>query len=131
MRNSTQNFWRFKKPFFEMSKAIPVSIWNEFTSKNVAIEALDRSRLILNTDHWFSSKSCQNMIFLNVKAIPVSFWNDFTPNVATEALDRSSWILDADHSVQSHVKFVFLKCKKLFLYLFEMNSLPKTWLQRY
>ena len=74
-----------------MSKAIPVSIWNELISKNVAIEALDRSRLILD---WFSSKSRQNMIFWNVKAIPVSIWNDFTPNVATEALDRSSWILD-------------------------------------
>ena len=95
--------------FFEMSKAIPVSIWNEFTSKNIAIEALDRSRLILNTDHWFSSKSRQNMIFLNDKAIPESIWINFTPNVATEALDRSSWILDADHSVQSHVKIVFFE----------------------
>ena len=32
------------------------------------IEALDRSRLILDTDHWFSSKSRQNMIFWNVKS---------------------------------------------------------------
>ena len=71
--------------FFEMSTAIPVSIWNEFTSKNVAVEALDRSRFILDTDHWFSSKSRQNMIFWNVKAIPVPIWNDFTPKVAAEA----------------------------------------------
>ena len=84
-----------------MSKAIPVSIWNEFTSKNLAKEALDRSRLILDTDHWSSSKSRQNMIFRNVKAIPVSIWNDFTPDLATEALDRSSWILDSDHCFSS------------------------------
>ena len=56
MRDSTQNFWRFKKPFFKMSKAIPESILNEFTSKNMATEALDRSRLIINADHLFSSK---------------------------------------------------------------------------
>jgi len=146
----------------------------------VAIEALDRSRLFLDTDHWFSSKLRQNMIFWNVKAIPVSIWNDFTPNVATEALDRSSWILDSDHcfSSKSHEnwffwnvksysciylewilfqkrgyrgirqkqlnfwcrslvqfkvswKYDFFKCQKLFLYLFEMNSLPKTWLHRH
>ena len=87
--------------FFEISKAIPVSIWNEFTSKNVAKEALGRSRLILDTDHWSSSKSRQNTIFWNVNAIHVSIWNDFTPNVASEALERSSWILDSDHCFSS------------------------------
>ena len=32
MRNSTQNFWRFKKPFFEMSKSIPLK-WIHFQKR--------------------------------------------------------------------------------------------------
>ena len=96
--------------FFEMSKAIPVSIWNEFISKNVAKEALDRSSWILDADHWFSSKSHQNMIFWNVKSYSCINLKWVHPiNVAKEALDRNSWIFDADHwSVQSHVKIWFL-----------------------
>ena len=40
----------------------------------------DRSSWILDADHWFSSKSCENcFLFQMSKAIPVSFWNEFTP----------------------------------------------------
>ena len=83
---------------------------------NVAKEALDRNSWIFDADHWFSSKSRQNMIFWNVKAIPVSIWNNFTPNVATEASDRSSWILDAGHwfSSKSHENMVFVKSYSCF-----------------
>ena len=38
-----------------MSKAIPVSIWNNFTA-NMAKEALDRKSWILDGDLWFQFK---------------------------------------------------------------------------
>ena len=50
-----------------MSKAIPVSIWNNFTA-NMAKEALDRKSWILDGDLWFQFKVKWNMIFWNFKS---------------------------------------------------------------
>ena len=74
-----------------MSKAIPVSIWNNFTA-NMAKEALDRKSWILDGDLWFQFKVKWKYDFFEIsKAIPVpvSIWKEFTSkNVAAEALDR-------------------------------------------
>ena len=98
--------------FFEMSKAIPVSIWNEFTSKNVATEALDRNSWILDADHWFSSKSRENIIFVKSYASIYLKWFH-SKNMATEPLDRNSWILVADHrfSSKSRENMIFWNVK--------------------
>ena len=59
--------------FFEISKAIPVpvSIWKEFTSKNVAAEALDR----IGSAFQFKVTWKLFVFFEMSKAIPVSTWN--------------------------------------------------------
>ena len=58
---------------------------------NVAKEALDRNSWIFDADHWFSSKSRENMIF--VKSYFTIYLKWFhSKNMATEPLDRNSWI---------------------------------------
>ena len=101
--------------FFEMSKASPVSIWNDFTP-NVATEALDRNSWILDADLWFQFKVKWKYDFfeiLKANPVPVSIRKEFTSkNMAAEALDRSSWILDVDHWFSSKSRencLVFLK----------------------
>ena len=67
---------------------------------NVAKEALDRNSWIFDADHWFSSKSRENMIF--VKSYFTIYLKWFhSKNMATEPLDRNSWILVADHRFSS------------------------------
>ena len=78
----------------------------------MAKEALDRSSWILDADHWFSSKSHQNMIFWNVKSYSCINLKWVHPiNVAKEALDRNSWIFDADHwfSSKSGENMIFVQ----------------------
>ena len=96
---------------------------------NMAKEALDRNSWIFDADHWFSSKSHENMIFVksyasiylkwfqsnwNVKSYSCVYLKWVHPiNVATEPLDRISWILVADHwfSSKSRENMIFWNVK--------------------
>ena len=178
MRNSTQNFWRFKKPFFEMSKSIPLK-WIHFqkrgyrgirqeqinfkyrslvqfkvTSKYDFLKCQSNSCIFLKWLHSkcgyrgirqkqlnfrcrsFSSKSRENWFFWNVKSYSCIYlkWILFQKR-GYRGIRRKQLNFDAVQiivSVQSHVKiWFFSKCQKLFMYLFEMNSFPKTWLKRH
>ena len=78
----------------------------------------------------FSSKSSENMIFRNFKSYSCTCI--FLKGIHFQKCGcrgiRQNWF---SISVQSHMKIVcfFLKCQKLFLYLFEMNSLQKLGLE--
>ena len=114
-----------------MSKAIPVSIWNNFTA-NMDKEALDRKSWILDGDLWFQFKVKWKYDFFEIsKAIPVpvSIWKEFTSkNVAAEALDR---IGSAFQFKVTWKLFVFFEMSKAIPVSIWNEFTPKTWLERH
>ena len=95
-------------------------------SVNVAKEALDRNSWIFDADHWFSSKSRENMIFSNVKSYSCIYlkWilfqkHDYIGIRQTQLNFRCRSLF------QFKVTWKYDFCQKLFLSLFEMNSLQK------
>ena len=178
MRNSTQNFWRFKKPFFEMSKSIHLK-WIHFqkrgyrgirqeqinfkyrslvqfkvTSKYDFLKCQSNSCIFLKWFHSkcgyrgirqkqlnfrcrsFSSKSRENCFFWNVKSYSCIYlkWILFQKRGYRGIRQKQlNFRCSADHCFCSKPRenMIFFKCQKLFIYLFEMNSFPKTWLKRH